>query len=136
MEEPRNKKNNIDRWNIDKERLHLNQLSAPSRDIKTISDVINTVMDNIESPIQESIVFLQENWLIIWTNIMNNNEELGRMYAEHTYPNYIKNNDLFINTSSASLHYELNRMKPLLLKQLNHSYDSLNIRNILFELDK
>ena len=133
MEDPRDKKINKDRWDLDCERLRTDKYFTPHRHIKNIEEVIPAVMENLSKPIQPSVVILRDNWRNLWEETLN--KEMGPKYAEHSQPGFIKDYNLciFVFNSSWLSEFEIN--KSILLDKIKTSYDSLNIRKIYFSLN-
>lgn len=125
MEDPRNKKSNFHRWSVDKVRYHLDKEPAPHREIRAIADVLQSVLDDFEQPVQENVLLLREAWP----------ELVGSQIAQHSQPGFIKDFSLHIFVDHPGWLPELERMKRPLLLKLQSSYRELNIRKLRFSLE-
>lgn len=132
MEESRNINKYNERWDIDRERLKLSKPISPIRKIKSIDMIIETIVDDINKPIQESIILLRNNWDEIWKNILN--EEMGGKFAEQTSPICIKKNILYISVFHSAWINELRVRKKMLIDYLSNMREPLNVKDIYFEL--
>ncbi len=124
MEQPRKNKLNIDRWDMDKVRYHLDVPPSPKRDVKSIAEILKTVVEGFEQPVQENILVLREAWPKL----------VGVQIAKHSEPGFIKDFQLYIFVNHPGWIPELERIKRMLLQKLQSSYRELNIRQIRFEL--
>ncbi len=125
MEQPRKSKMNRDRWDLDSVRYHMKKPPAPSREIRSIGEVLGDVVDGLEQPTQENILILRAAWPKL----------VGEQIAKHSQPGFIKDFQLFIFVDLPGWMPELERIKRPLLTKLQSKYRELRIRQIRFSLN-
>jgi len=126
MEEPRNRKVNRDRWELDRVRYQLDQPPAPARDIMALKDLLGAVADGLDQPLQESIRTLKKEWASI----------VGEPIAMQSEPAFIREDVLYIFVQQAGWLSELSRMRGPLLRKIEGTYSEMNIRKLHFELKR
>ncbi|OUX37025.1 MAG: hypothetical protein CBE26_04165 [Kiritimatiellaceae bacterium TMED266] len=126
MEEPRNRKVNRDRWELDRVRYQLDQPPAPARDIMALKDLLGAVADGLDQPLQESIRTLKKEWASI----------VGEPIAMQSEPAFIREGILYIFVKQAGWLSELSRMRGPLLRKIEGTYSEMNIRKLHFELKR
>lgn len=126
MEEPRNRKVNRDRWELDRVRYQLDQPPAPARDIMALKDLLGQVADGLDQPLQESIRTLKKEWASI----------VGEPIAMQSEPAFIREGILYIFVQQAGWLSELSRMRGPLLRKIEGTYSEMNIRKLHFELKR
>lgn len=124
MEQPRNSRNNPDRWDIDRVRFRLDKQPAPNRDIRGIGDVLKDVVEGLEQPVQENVLVLRDAWPKL----------VGAQIAKHSEPGFIKDNALYVFVNHPGWLPELERMKRMLLQKLQSNYRELRIHQLRFSL--
>ena len=124
MEEPRNRKVNRDRWELDRVRYQMSQPAAPQRDTVAVKDIVAEVAAGLDQPLQESIRVLRS----VWPKLV------GASIALHSKPGLIKDGTLYIFVSQAGWLSELARMRLLILHKIEDRYRDMNIRRLQFEL--
>lgn len=124
MEQPRNSKVNRDRWDLDKVRYQMDKPPAPSRNIRSVADILGDVVEGLVQPTQENVLILREAW----------GKLVGAQIATHSQPGFIKDNKLFVFVDHPGWMPELERMKRPLLIKLQASYRELRIRQLCFTL--
>jgi len=126
MEEPRNRKVNRDRWELDRVRYQLDQPPAPARDIMALKDLLGAVADGLDQPLQESIRTLKKEWASI----------VGEPIAMQSEPAFIREGILYIFVKQSGWISELSRMRGPLLRKIEGTYSEMNIRKLHFELKR
>ena len=124
MEEPRNKKVNRDRWELDRVRYQMSQPAAPQRDTVAVKDIVAEVAAGLDQPMQESIRVLRS----VWPKLV------GASIALQSEPGFIKEGTLYIFVSQAGWLSELARIRLLILHKIEDRYTEMNIRRLQFEL--
>lgn len=124
MEQPRNSKQNKDRWDIDRVRFKMAQPPAPQRDVKSMAEILKDVVGGLEQPVQESVLVLRESWKKL----------VGEQIAKHSSPGFIKDFALYIFVDHPGWMPELERQKRPLLMKLQSNYREMRIRHIRFQL--
>ena len=124
MEEPRNKKVNRDRWELDSVRYQMSQPAAPQRDTVSVKDIVAEVAAGFDQPLQESIRVLRS----VWPKLV------GASIALQSEPGFIKEGTLYIFVSQAGWLSELARIRLLILHKIEDRYTEMNIRRLQFEL--
>jgi predicted nucleic acid-binding Zn ribbon protein len=126
MEEPRNRKVNRDRWELDRVRYQLDQPLAPARDMMALKDLLGPVADGLDQPLQESIRTLKKEWASI----------VGEPIAMQSEPAFIREGILYIFVQQSGWLSELSRMRGPLLRKIEGTYSEMNIRKLHFELKR
>ena len=126
MEEPRNRKVNQDRWELDRVRYQLDQPLSPNRDIVALRDLLSDVAEGLDIPLQESIRTLRKEWASI----------VGEPIAAQSEPAFIKEGVLYVFVQQAGWLSELSRMREPLLRKIEGAYTEMNIRKLQFELKR
>lgn len=124
MEDPRNKKTNWGRWNVDRIRFRLAKPPAPARDIRPIGDVLKDVVAGLEQPQDENILILRTAWP----------ELAGAQIAKHSQPASLQHFVLHVDVDHPGWLPELERLKRVLLQKLQSNYRELRIRQLHFSL--
>ncbi len=124
MEEPRNRKVNRDRWELDRVRYQMNHPAAPQRDMVSVKDIVADVAAGLEQPLQESIRVLRS----VWPKLV------GTSIALQSDPGFIKEGVLYIFVRHAGWLSELERMRQPILHKIEDCYTEMNIRRLQFEL--
>ena len=124
MEEPRNRKVNRDRWELDRVRYQMNHPASPQRDMVAMKDIVADVAAGLEQPLQESIRVLRS----VWPKLV------GTSIALQSNPGFIKEGVLYIFVSQAGWLSELERMRQPILHKIEDCYTEMNIRRLQFEL--
>ena len=124
MEEPRNRKVNRDRWELDRVRYQMDKPAAPQRDPVAVKDIVADVAAGLEQPLQESIRILRS----VWPKLV------GPSIALHSQPGFIKEGILYIFVSQAGWLSELERNRQAVLYKIEDRYTEMNIRRLQFEL--
>jgi predicted nucleic acid-binding Zn ribbon protein len=125
MEQPRNLRPDAARWNIDKVRYHLDKPPAPNREILSVSDVLQDVVQGLEQPVQENVLVLRKAWP----------ELAGRQIAQHSEPGFIKDFQLHVFVDHPGWMPELERIKRTLLRKIQSEYREMRIRKMAFLLE-
>ena len=124
MEEPRDRKVNRDRWELDRVRYQMSKPAAPQRDMVAVKDIVAEVAAGLEQPLQESIRVLRS----VWPKLV------GTSIALQSEPGFIKEGTLYIFVNQAGWLSELERMRNLILHKIEDHYQEMNIRRLQFEL--
>ncbi len=124
MEEPRDRKVNRDRWELDRVRYQMSKPAAPKRDMVAVKDIVAEVAAGLEQPLQESIRVLRSEWPKL----------VGTSIALQSEPGFIKEGILYIFVNQACWLSELERMRNLILRKIEDHYQEMNIRRLQFEL--
>lgn len=120
MEDPRQSKRNIARWDMDKVRYHLEKPPAPNRNIRRIDDILKDVVDGLEAPQCENTLVLRDAWPKL----------VGKQIANHSHPVSLEYHVLTISIDHPGWIPELERLKRVLLQKLQARYPSLQIRQL------
>jgi predicted nucleic acid-binding Zn ribbon protein len=59
---------------------------------------------------------------------------VGDWYAVHTCPDRLREGILYVRVIQSSVHYELDRSKPQILKKLKTRFSSARIRDVRFRI--
>jgi hypothetical protein len=124
MEEPRNKKVNRDRWELDRVRFQMDKPMAPQRDPVAVKDIVADVAAGLEQPLQESIRVLRSVW----------SQLVGPSISLYSEPGFIKEGILYVFVSQAGWISELERNRRSLLFKIENQYTEMDIRRLQFEL--
>lgn len=124
MEQPRNRRVNRDRWDMDKVRYQLSKPPAPRRDFKTMADILEDVVGEFEQPVQDNVRLLRKAWAKL----------VGAQIAQHSEPGFIKDFQLYVWVDHPGWIPELERLRRVLLQKLTGSYPELKIRGLRFAL--
>jgi predicted nucleic acid-binding Zn ribbon protein len=113
------------RWDVDKTRYHLNKQPSPNREIRSVGEILNDVVDGLQEPQCENILIVRKAWP----------ELVGAQISKHSEPGFIKDFTLHVYVNHPGWLAELERIKRTLLQKFQSQYRELRIRKLSFLLE-
>jgi len=124
MEEPRKRKIDKNRWELDKVRFGLDKPLAPHREIQPINKILEQILEGLKQPESEDILMLRNAWT----------ELVGVQIAKYSSPGFIKDWTLYIRVNHPGWLPEMKYNHSIILSKLQTHYPSLPIRRLNFIL--
>ncbi len=125
MEQPRKSKRNAARWDLDRVRYRMSKPPAPHREIRGVGEILQDVMEGLETPQSENILVLRKAWPKL----------AGAQISQHSEPGFLKDFSLYVYVDHPGWMPELERHKRHLLQKLQSQYRELRIRRLNFLLE-